>query len=82
LPCTGSQQLFLAKQNHYIEADHSVRGFIMQNVKFEKQIVCTRKGCTEEQPSLKLKKTVPHGNKDVAYYVCKCGAKKQYENWH
>jgi len=54
----------------------------MQNVKFEKEIVCTRKGCTEDQPSLKLKKIVPHGNKDVAYYVCKCGAKKQYESWH
>ena len=25
---------------------------------------------------------VPHGNKDVVYYSCKCGAKKKYETWH
>ena len=54
----------------------------MQSEKFAKEINCTRKACTEEQPSLKLKKIVPHGNKDVAYYVCKCGAKKKYEHWH
>jgi hypothetical protein len=54
----------------------------MENVKFEKEINCTRTGCTEEQPSLKLKKIVPRGNKTTAYYVCKCGAKKHYENWH
>jgi hypothetical protein len=54
----------------------------MPNGKFEKAVNCTRKGCTQEQPSLKLKKIVPHGNKTTAYYVCKCGAKKQYEEWH
>jgi hypothetical protein len=54
----------------------------MQTAKFEKELHCTRKGCTQEQPSLKLKKVVPHGNKTVTYYECKCGAKKHYENWH
>jgi hypothetical protein len=54
----------------------------MQNPKYEKEINCTRKECTEEQPSLKFKKVVPHGNKDVVYYACKCGAKKKYEFWH
>jgi hypothetical protein len=54
----------------------------MPNGKFEKAVTCTRKECKQEQPSMKLKKIVPHGNKTVAYYVCKCGAKKQYEDWH
>jgi len=39
-------------------------------------------GCTEEQPSLKLKKIVPRENKMVGYYRCKCGAKKTYEHWN
>lgn len=54
----------------------------MQNVKYPEEINCTRKGCTEEQPSLKLKKIVPHGNKTVTYYECKCGKKKKYDNWN
>lgn len=54
----------------------------MQNLKYEKEINCIRANCTEEQPSLKLKKIIPRGNKAVAYYRCKCGAKKEYQNWH
>jgi hypothetical protein len=54
----------------------------LPNEKFEKEINCTRKECTEEQPSLKLQKIVPRENKIVAYYRCKCGAKKTYEHWN
>ena len=54
----------------------------MQNVKFEEKLNCTKKGCKQEQPSLVLKKVVPHGNKMVGYYECACGAKKKYEHWN
>ena len=54
----------------------------MPNIKYEKEINCTRKGCNQEQPSLKLKKIIPRENKSVAYYQCECGAKKQYEEWN
>lgn len=54
----------------------------MPNVKFEKELNCIRANCSEEQPSLKLKKIVPRDNKNIGYYKCKCGAKKKYEMWH
>lgn len=54
----------------------------MPNVKFEPELFCTRKGCNQEQPSLKLKKIVPRGKRSVGYYECKCGAKKKYEQWN
>jgi hypothetical protein len=53
----------------------------MANINFEKELNCSRPKCTQEQPSLKLKRIVPRGNKTIGYYQCKCGAKKKYEMW-